>query len=53
MSCTENKNCNTCMAGAPYSYCCKSECGEHEFCRNCDYTNPSKNNTKPTAETHN
>ncbi len=31
----ENKNCNECMKDASYSYCCKLECGEHEFCRKC------------------
>lgn len=30
--------CNDCMDGAPYKFCCKLECGEHEFCRNCSYT---------------
>ena len=26
------------MEGAPYNYCCKIECGQHEFCRGCKYT---------------
>lgn len=30
-------NCNECMNGAPYKFCCKLECREHEFCRNCSY----------------
>lgn len=28
--------CNECMYDAPYEFCCKFECGEHEFCRNCN-----------------
>lgn len=28
--------CQSCMEGAPYSYCCRLECGEHEFCRGCN-----------------
>lgn len=24
--------CSECMLDAPYSWCCKLECGEHEFC---------------------
>lgn len=27
--------CKECMKYAPYEYCCKFECGEHEFCRGC------------------
>lgn len=27
--------CERCMYDAPYRWCCKLECGEHEFCRNC------------------
>ena len=30
-------NCNECMKGSPYRFCCKDECGEHEFCRGCAY----------------
>lgn len=32
-----NESCKECMNGAPYDYCCKIECGEHEFCKNCEY----------------
>lgn len=35
-------NCNDCMDGAPYKFCCKLECGEHEFCRNCSYTSKNR-----------
>lgn len=44
MSCDRNKcykqeynggSCEECMKDAPYEYCCKFECGEHEFCRGC------------------
>ena len=28
--------CKECMDGAPYEYCCKVECDEHEFCRHCE-----------------
>lgn len=32
----ENKiKCNECMYDAPYNFCCKQECNEHEFCKNC------------------
>lgn len=33
----ENIKCNECMKDAPYKYCCKLECREHEFCRECNY----------------
>lgn len=42
--------CNDCMDGAPYKFCCKLECGEHEFCRNCSYT--QKNNHCPYKTEH-
>lgn len=29
--------CEECMKGAPFRWCCKIECGEHEFCRGCQY----------------
>lgn len=35
---TTDFNCEECMEGSPYRYCCRIECGEHEFCRNCTYT---------------
>lgn len=28
--------CEECMKDAPHDYCCKHECGEHEFCSGCD-----------------
>ena len=28
--------CNECMFDAPYVFCCKLECGQHEFCRGCE-----------------
>ena len=28
-------DCAVCMYDAPHWYCCRLECGEHEFCRNC------------------
>ena len=31
------KQCSICMDGAPYRFCCKRECGEHEFCRGCTW----------------
>lgn len=31
-----NESCKKCMEGAPYRWCCAKECGEHEFCRNCE-----------------
>lgn len=30
------KPCSDCMKDAPYIFCCKRECGEHEFCRGCN-----------------
>ena len=27
--------CKACMFDAPHEYCCKIECGEHDFCRHC------------------
>ena len=39
-TCKSNQNCNNCnecMKGYPYNFCCKDECGEHEFCRGCTY----------------
>lgn len=27
--------CEECMKDAPHDYCCKIECGEHEFCKGC------------------
>lgn len=34
--------CNECMKGSPYKFCCRLECGEHEFCRNCSYVSNNK-----------
>ena len=28
--------CKECMYDTPYPYCCKYECGEHEFCKDCN-----------------
>lgn len=28
--------CKNCIIDAPYTFCCKIECGEHEFCKGCD-----------------
>ena len=30
-------NCGMCMIGAPYPYCCRSECGNKEYCDGCEY----------------
>lgn len=35
-------SCNECMKGSPYKFCCRLECGEHEFCRNCSYVSNNK-----------
>lgn len=32
-----NNKCKECMKDAPYKFCCKLECGEHEFCKQCKY----------------
>ena len=31
-----NNTCAECMKDAPYHWCCRMECGEHEFCRGCE-----------------
>lgn len=39
MNCKSNPSavsCKECMGNAPYNYCCRDECGEHEFCRGCE-----------------
>ena len=44
-TCKSNPNCNSCnecMKGSPYRFCCKDECGEHEFCRGCTYRDGRK-----------
>lgn len=28
--------CDECIINAPYRFCCKKECGEHEFCKGCN-----------------
>ncbi len=33
---TNNNACDECMKDAPYSWCCRMECGEHELCKNCE-----------------
>lgn len=40
-----NKNCSECMKDTPYEYCCRLECGEHEFCKNCSWENDFKKST--------
>lgn len=30
--------CKICMHDAPYTFCCKVECNEHEFCNDCTAT---------------
>lgn len=32
-----NESCENCMKDSPHPYCCKLECGEHEFCRGCEH----------------
>ena len=44
-TCKSSPNCNSCnecMKGSPYRFCCKDECGEHEFCRGCAYKDSRK-----------
>lgn len=33
----KNIKCSDCMQGAPYPFCCHKECGEHEFCKGCNF----------------
>ena len=33
---SERGKCKECIVNAPYRFCCKKECGEHEFCRRCE-----------------
>ena len=28
-------SCSKCMEGAPFHFCCRKECGEHQFCTIC------------------
>ena len=30
-------NCGMCMVAAPYSYCCRAECGTKDYCESCEY----------------
>lgn len=39
--------CEECMYDAPYYYCCKLECMEHEFCRNCNAKSKQVTNKCP------
>lgn len=41
--CNKTVSCDECMKDAPYHWCCKLECGEHEFCKECEWF---ENNTK-------
>lgn len=38
--------CEECMPDSPHDWCCKRECGEHEFCRGCEYWNKRISSTK-------
>lgn len=31
----EKPDCQDCMYDAPFCFCCKQECDEHEFCVGC------------------
>ena len=49
------KNCNECMSiapydKAPYNYCCRLECGQHEFCRYCDVYSSFFGKNEETSE---
>lgn len=33
----KNLICAECMLGAPYIFCCRKTCREHEFCKGCTY----------------
>lgn len=37
-------NCGVCMIAAPYPYCCRKECGEHEYCTGCAYNDKEDQN---------
>ena len=37
--CKNRTTCEECMPNSPYDWCCREECGEHEFCRGCEYWN--------------
>lgn len=39
--------CKECMYDAPHNYCCKLECGEHEFCKNCKAISRDSTNKCP------
>lgn len=38
-------NCGICMIAAPERYCCRKECGKHEYCKGCSYEE-KRNETK-------
>ena len=40
--------CAKCMADAPFDWCCKTECGQHEFCRGCQ--SDARGNSCPLEE---
>lgn len=35
--------CDNCMKGSPYWFCCRLGCGEHEFCRGCNFVKGKEN----------
>lgn len=39
-------DCKECMKGAPFDFCCRIECREHEFCRGCTFIKTSSNDEK-------
>lgn len=52
---TTYKTCKECMSVAPYdkaphNFCCRRECGEHEFCRYCDVYSSFWNNKEASEK---
>lgn len=45
---TEFVKCGECMRDAPFSFCCKTVCGEREACQNC--TSPARGTVCPNDE---
>ena len=43
-------SCEECMSDAPHDYCCKCECGEHEFCRECEAESRGNKCPKESSE---
>lgn len=39
---TYGHDCEACTLSAPFVYCCRLECGEHDYCRDCAWRKGEK-----------